>query len=76
MSCLVYRISNPYSLIMNFQLFTEALGPLSREKDKLLNDYNEIKAELGRQCEEQAEQIRNYKQEVDELLKTNSKIKE
>lgn len=61
---------------MNFQLLAEALGPLSREKDKLLNDYMEIKTELGCQYEEQAEQSRNYKQEVDELLKIISKIKE
>ncbi|KAL6185682.1 hypothetical protein ACLB2K_041810 [Fragaria x ananassa] len=71
------RLADEKSQIeLDEKLFAEALGPLSREKDKLLNDYNEIKAELGRQCEEQAEQSRNYKQEVDELLKTNSKIKE
>ncbi|XP_050372019.1 DNA repair protein RAD50 [Argentina anserina] len=58
------------------KLLAEAIGPLSRERDKLLNEYNEIKAELGRECEKQAEQSRDYKQEVDQLLKTNSKIEE
>uniref|UniRef100_A0A2N9EHM7 Reverse transcriptase zinc-binding domain-containing protein n=1 Tax=Fagus sylvatica TaxID=28930 RepID=A0A2N9EHM7_FAGSY len=55
---------------------TEALGPLSKEKDKLLNDYNELKAKLNHEYEEQADQKRNYQQEVESLLKINSKIKE
>lgn len=54
----------------------EALGPLSKEKDKLLNDYNELKAKLNHEYEEQADQKRNYQQEVESLLKINSKIKE
>ncbi|KAJ7957253.1 DNA repair protein RAD50 [Quillaja saponaria] len=54
----------------------EALGPLSREKDKLLGDYNEMKTRLNRECEDQAEQKRNYQQEVETLLKIASKIKE
>ncbi|KAF3456639.1 hypothetical protein FNV43_RR01293 [Rhamnella rubrinervis] len=54
----------------------EALGPLLREKDKLLGDYNELKVKLNREYEEQAEQKRSYQQEVDSLLKITSKIKE
>ncbi|XP_061992720.1 DNA repair protein RAD50 isoform X1 [Rosa rugosa] len=71
------RLTDEKSQIdLDEKLLAEALGPLSREKDKFLNDYNEIKAELGRQCEEQAEQSRNYKHKVDELLKIISDIKE
>ncbi|XP_050239038.1 DNA repair protein RAD50 isoform X1 [Quercus robur] len=55
---------------------TEALGPLSKEKDKFLSDYNELKAKLNREYEGQSEQKRNYQQEVESLLKINSKIKE
>ncbi|XP_062165203.1 DNA repair protein RAD50 [Alnus glutinosa] len=54
----------------------EALGPLSKEKDKLLSDYNELKAKLNCEYEEQAEQKRNYQQEVESLLKIASRIKE
>nr|XP_048333256.1 DNA repair protein RAD50 isoform X2 [Ziziphus jujuba var. spinosa] len=54
----------------------EALGPLSREKDKLLSDYNELKVKLNREYEEQAEEKRLYQQEFDSLLKMTSKIKE
>ena len=54
----------------------ESLGPLSRERDKLLNDYNELKAKLNHEYEEQTEQKRSYQQEVDSLLKITSKIKE
>jgi DNA repair protein RAD50 len=50
---------------------TEALGPLSKEKDKLLNDYNELKAKLNHEYKEQADQKRNYQQEVESLLKIN-----
>lgn len=58
------------------QHLAEALGPLLREKDKLLSDYNELKVKLNREYEELAEQKRSYQQEVDSLLKITSKIKE
>lgn len=54
----------------------EALGPLSKEKEKLLSDYNDLKAQLDFEYEQQAEQKRNYQQEVEALLKVTSKIKE
>lgn len=61
---------------LQFQHLAEALGPLSREKDKSMNDYNELKVKLNHEYEEQAEQKRSYQQEVDSLLRINSKIKE
>lgn len=54
----------------------EALGPLSKKKEKLLSDYNDLKAKLDFEYEQQAEQKRNYQQEVEALLKVTSKIKE
>lgn len=55
---------------------TEALGPLSKEKEKLLSDYNGMKAKCNQEYEELAEKKRNYQQEVEALLKANSKINE
>ncbi|XP_038891814.1 DNA repair protein RAD50 isoform X2 [Benincasa hispida] len=55
---------------------TEALIPLSKEKDKLLNDYNELKDKLNREYEELGEKKRKFQQEVETLLRTTSKIKE
>uniref|UniRef100_A0A2P2LUX9 DNA repair protein RAD50 n=1 Tax=Rhizophora mucronata TaxID=61149 RepID=A0A2P2LUX9_RHIMU len=55
---------------------TEALGPLSKEKEKLQNDYNELKVKLEQEYEEQKKQLDNYQREVDALLRVISKIKE
>ncbi|TXG72647.1 hypothetical protein EZV62_001226 [Acer yangbiense] len=54
----------------------EALGPLSKEKEKLLNDYNDLKVKLNRENEELANQNRNYQREFETLLETISKIDE
>ncbi|KAL4024651.1 hypothetical protein IC575_013015 [Cucumis melo] len=54
----------------------EALIPLSKEKDKLLNDYNELKDKLNREYEELGDKKRKFQQEVETLLRTTSKIKE
>ncbi|XP_022980190.1 DNA repair protein RAD50 [Cucurbita maxima] len=54
----------------------EALIPLSKEKDKLLNDYNELKDKLNHEYEELGDKKRKFQQEVETLLKTTSKIKE
>ncbi|GAV92574.1 hypothetical protein CFOL_v3_35952, partial [Cephalotus follicularis] len=54
----------------------EALGPLSKEKDRLLSGYNDLKIKLDGEYEDLAELKRNYQQEVDTLYKTTSKIKE
>ncbi|XP_038720675.1 DNA repair protein RAD50 [Tripterygium wilfordii] len=54
----------------------DALGPSSKEKEKLLSDYNVLKVKLNNEYEEQAEQKRNYQQEIETLLRIASKIKE
>ncbi|KAF4374620.1 hypothetical protein G4B88_004872, partial [Cannabis sativa] len=54
----------------------ETIGPLSREKDKLLNEYNELKAKLNLEYEEQSKQKMSYAQEVDSIQKVAFKIKE
>lgn len=61
---------------MFFQHLADALGPLSKEKDKLLNDHKLLKDKLNSEYEELAEQKRNYQQEIETLQKTASKIKE
>lgn len=63
-------------ILLIFQHLSEALGPLSREKEKFLSDYDDLKLKLNCEYEEQAEQKRNYQQEIETLLKTTSKIKE
>ncbi|PKI61119.1 hypothetical protein CRG98_018439, partial [Punica granatum] len=55
---------------------TEDIGHLVKEKDRLLGVYNDLKAKLDHEYEEQMEQKRNYQQEVDAVHKINSKIKE
>lgn len=54
----------------------EALGHISKERERLLNEYNDLKVKLNQEYDEQAEQKRSYHQEVDSLLKLSSKIKE
>ncbi|XP_052207378.1 DNA repair protein RAD50 isoform X2 [Diospyros lotus] len=54
----------------------ESLGPLSKEKEKLLSDYNDLKVKLNCEYEEQAEVRRNYQQEIETLIRVTSKIKE
>lgn len=54
---------------------SEALGPLSKEKDKLLSDYDSLKSRLNK-LEEQTVRRRSYEQDISELLRINSKIKE
>ncbi|XP_010557042.1 PREDICTED: DNA repair protein RAD50 isoform X2 [Tarenaya hassleriana] len=61
---------------LDMKHLSEALGPLSREKEKLLSDYNALKVKLNQEYEELAEKKRNYQQEVEALLKANSKINE
>ncbi|KAL2332609.1 hypothetical protein Fmac_013822 [Flemingia macrophylla] len=54
----------------------EALRPLSKEKDKLLADHNELKIKLSHEYENLAEQKRIYQQEAEAIFKMNSKIRE
>ncbi|GAB4844066.1 DNA repair protein rad50 [Ancistrocladus abbreviatus] len=55
---------------------SEALGPLSREKEKLLDVRKDLEARLTREVEEQAALIRSYQQGLEGLVQLNSKIKE
>ncbi|KAF5950424.1 hypothetical protein HYC85_012417 [Camellia sinensis] len=54
----------------------EALGPLYKEKENLLGDYNDLKVKRNHEYEEQAEFRRKYLQEFEMLLNVTSKIKE
>ncbi|KAG6789895.1 hypothetical protein POTOM_006027 [Populus tomentosa] len=54
----------------------EAVGPLSREKEKLQGEHNELKGQLEREYEEQKKQLDDFKQEVDTLVRITSKIRE
>lgn len=47
-----------------------------KERDQLLGVYNDLKAKLNQEYEQQMEQKRNYQQEVEVVQKLNSKIKE
>lgn len=67
---------NVSCLYLNFQHLEEAHGPLSREKDELLRDYNNLKVKLDHEYEEQAEKKGKYQQEVVALLTLISKIKQ
>lgn len=55
---------------------SEALGPLLKEKGKLLNDHNVLKEKLERRYEEQDKRVKSYEMEFRALLNQNSKIKE
>ncbi|CAA7027279.1 unnamed protein product [Microthlaspi erraticum] len=63
-------------LELDVKHLTEALGPLSKEKEKLLSDYNGMKVKRNQEYEELADKKRNYQQEVEALLKASSKINE
>lgn len=52
----------------------EAISPLTRESPKLSRYYDDLKERLRREHESQAAEIRSQKQDVEELLKLNSKI--
>lgn len=49
---------------------------MSKEKDKHFRDYQNLKTKLSKELEEQAEIRRHYQQDVDELKKITSKIRE
>ncbi|CAH8348708.1 unnamed protein product [Eruca vesicaria subsp. sativa] len=63
-------------LDLDVKHLAEALGPLSKEKEQLLSVYNDMKVKRNQDYEELAEKKRNYQQEVEALLKANSKINE
>ncbi|CAK7328402.1 unnamed protein product [Dovyalis caffra] len=54
----------------------EALAPLSREKEKLQGEHNELKIKLEQEYDEQKKQLDGFQQEVDTLNRIASKIRE
>ncbi|WJX33343.1 DNA repair protein rad50 [Trifolium repens] len=54
----------------------EAVGPLSKRKDKLHADYNELKIRLGSEYENLAEKKRMYQQAAEEVFSMTYTIKE
>ncbi|XP_057429141.1 DNA repair protein RAD50 [Lotus japonicus] len=54
----------------------ETLGPLSKKKDKLLADHDELKARLNQEYEDLNERKRSYQQEAQAIFGMNFKIKE
>ncbi|CAN8315648.1 unnamed protein product [Cochlearia groenlandica] len=63
-------------LDLDVKYLAEALGPLAKEKEHLLSDYNDIKVKRSQEYEELVEKKRNYQQEVEALLRASSKINE
>lgn len=61
---------------LEFQHLEENLGPLLKEKEKLLDEHKKLEAKLNHEYELQAENYRKDQQEVDVLLKMFSTIKE
>ncbi|XP_031481763.1 DNA repair protein RAD50 [Nymphaea colorata] len=71
------RLSEQKSqLDLDEQILAEAFVPLSKEKDKLLKNYEELKVKFEHEYNEQAEILRNFQQEVETLATFASKIKE
>jgi DNA repair protein RAD50 len=58
------------------QSLLEAVGPLSKRKDKLHADYNELKIRLGSEYENLAEKKRMYQQAAEEVFSMTYTIKE
>jgi DNA repair protein RAD50 len=58
------------------QLLEEALQPLSKEKDSLLQEYNASKRRFDQEYDRLSERKRNFQQEHDALGRLNMKIKE
>lgn len=58
------------------QQLAEAIKPLTIETKKLSDDHDALKKGLNCELEQHAELTRNKRQEVRDLLKLNSKIKE
>ncbi|GAU42067.1 hypothetical protein TSUD_326460 [Trifolium subterraneum] len=54
----------------------EAVGPLSKRKDKLLADYDELKSRLDNEHENLVGKKRLYQQQAEDVFRVTSKIKE
>ncbi|KAK3154145.1 hypothetical protein QOZ80_2BG0186760 [Eleusine coracana subsp. coracana] len=61
---------------MEKKLLEEALDPLAKEKDSLLQEYNASKKRFDQEYHSMAERKRNFQQELDALGRLNVKIKE
>lgn len=61
---------------LELKLLVEALGPLVKEKNKLLEDYNNLEVRLNHDYESWANNYRKYQLEVETLLNMNSTINE
>ncbi|EYU31506.1 hypothetical protein ABFS82_07G071500 [Erythranthe guttata] len=71
------RLSEEKSQVeLDLKHLAEALGPLSKEKKKLLDEYNNLEVKLNHEYELQADHYRKNQQEVDTLLNMYSGIKE
>lgn len=58
------------------QHLAEALVPLSKEKEKLLQEHKDLKVKLEREFEQQSENKRSYQRDIEMLLALASKIEE
>ncbi|KAI3899423.1 hypothetical protein MKW92_038333 [Papaver armeniacum] len=63
-------------LYLDEKHLSEALIPLSKEKEKLLRDHSELKSKHEQEFEEQSKLKSNYQNECESLLEITSKIKE
>nr|CAD1836552.1 unnamed protein product [Ananas comosus var. bracteatus] len=54
----------------------DALGPLVKEKEKLLQEHTSLKSKLEKEYDEQAERKRSFQQEIETLLTLNARIKD
>ncbi|CAN6447622.1 unnamed protein product [Victoria cruziana] len=71
------RISEQKSqLDFDEQMLAEAFVPLSKEKDKLLKNYEELKIKFEHECDDRVQILRNFQQEVGTLTAFASKIKQ
>ncbi|KAK4435834.1 DNA repair protein [Sesamum alatum] len=71
------RLSEEKSQVqLDLKHLEEALGPLSKEIKKLLEDHENLKVKLNREYELQADHYRKYQQEVDTLTNMFSNIEE
>lgn len=61
---------------VKFQHLLEAVVPLMKEKEKLLQDYEDLKLKLDREYDEHAENKRGFQQDIEMLMTLNNRIKE
>ncbi|KAJ6298888.1 hypothetical protein OIU76_019949 [Salix suchowensis] len=69
-------VEEKHQVEMDEKHLAEAVGPLSREKEKLQGEHNELKVQLEREYEEQKQKLDDFQREVDTLVRIASKIRE